>query len=322
MIAGSASAASPQRPKVDTDAMNEAMVSAESDGPSASSSAYAHYLRAMEASFDGDARTAVNELRLSLVTDDSNPFLLTALAEQHVRLSESARAERELSRALALHPGYAPAHRLLGRLLYETRKPGGAQGALRRAIALDPAHPDPYLLLAQMSLERGRPNEAVRQVQALARALPDDALGFKRLGMVFAERGDRRRAETMLRAALGRDPGDGESWTILAQVLEAQGRHSECEEALGRALERDPDNRELLLSAGRAALRIKAKVRARAYFDRLLLLADETEWTVKVALSYLAARDLSGGAEVLDASRARKRGEPRVAFYAGLVHER
>ncbi len=325
-LSTSGAAALPRRQAVDAEAMNEAIASSSEGGPRyPPASAYAHFLLAMDASLKGEPARAVEALRESLASDDGHPFLLAALAEQWIKLQKPLLAERELKRALELSPGYAPAQRLWGRLLYEGRYLAAARTHLLRAVTFDPGHADPYLLLAQIALERGRPEEAVERIEAMGRALPDEPLGFKRLGLALADRGEKERAEKMFRRALERDSGDGETWAALAQLLEAQGRIREADEALRQALRRDPENRELLLGGGRMALALRDRARARIHFDRLLLLSDEAEWTVKVALSYLSARELEESARVLDSARARpsqERKEPRIAFYAGLVHER
>ncbi len=317
-------AAGPQlRPPVDEAAMREAMLSgAVGDEGFASSSSYAHYLRARIAHHDGDHRRAMDELLLAIATDEGNPFLRTSLAEEYARLSDMERAERELKRVIERHPGYQPAQLLMGRVLFETQKFTRAKVHLRRAIKLRPKDPDAYLVLTQLHLELNQPDEAVKRVEELGEALPGEPVGFKRLGMALAERNDFARAERLLRKAIERDPGDFDSWVSLAQLLDTNKRESESEEAYSRALEQDPDNREVLLAAGRLALKLGSSVRARAYFDRLLSLSDDPELAVKVAFSYLATRELSAAAEVLDAARRTRTKEPRISFYAGLVHEK
>jgi tetratricopeptide (TPR) repeat protein len=60
---------------------------------------------------------------------------------------------------------------------------------------------------------------------------------------------------------------------------------------------------------------------AKAYFDQLLSLSKDPEQVVRVSFSYLAAQQLQAAVDVLDQSRATG-DEPRLHFYAGLVHER
>lgn len=320
---GALAAPAPRRPTVDREAMREAMDAAASDEEGFSSSAsYANYLQSRLLHHAGDHKGAVDALRLALATDDGHPLLLTRLAEEYARLGDLEKAERELRRAVERAPAYYPAHVLLGRVLMESGRYTRARMHLRRAVALKPREPEAYLVLAQLNLEAGAPDEAVKVVDALAVALPGEASGYRRLGLTLAERGDALRAERLLGEASRRDPGDVEVLAALAKLYVESGRPAEAEDALARALRRDPDSQEVLLAAGRAALKAGSAVRARAYFDRLLSLSREPETVVRVAFSYLAAREPSAAAEVLEAARKAGAEEPRLAYYAGLVHER
>ncbi len=315
-------AAAPRRPAVDLAAMREAMSSTQEPNEQFSSAAsYAHFMRARLAHHEGDHRVALDELRLALASDDANPFLLTQLAEQYARLTELDRAETTLKKALERNANYQPAQLLMGRVLYEGQKVTRAKAHLQRAIKLRPRDPDAYLVLTQLWLDQNKPDEAVKVVEELALALPGEPVGYRRLGLALAERGDQGRAERLLLKAVDRDPGDVESWVALANLLEVTNRLKKAEEAYAAALERDPENRDVLLSAGRLALRLDAGPLAKAYFDQLLALSKDPEVAVKVAFSYLAMHRLAQAAEVLDATRATY-GEPRLHFYAGLVHER
>lgn len=286
-----------------------------------SAASYAHYLKARLLHHDGDHRGALDELRLALASDDQNPFLMTELAEEHARLGELDRAEVQLNKVLDKYPNHAAAQLLMGRVLFEGQKIVRARAALRSAIKLKPRDPDAYLVLTQLWLDQGKPDEAVKVVDELSAALPGEPIGYKRLGMALAERNDNARAEKLLLKAVERDPGDAEAWITLGQIYEVTGRLQKGEDSYSRALERDPENREVLLAAGRLALRQEAPQRARAYFEQLLSFSKDPELAVKVAFSYLAMRQMGAAVEVLDQARATA-GEPRLHFYAGLVHER
>jgi tetratricopeptide (TPR) repeat protein len=314
---------SERRPKVDTEAMREAMSpQAEATERYASAASYAHFLRARLHHHQGEHRKALDELRLALATDDSNPYLMTELAEQHARLGELDRAEAALRKVIDRRPGYAPAQLLMGRVLYEANRFTRARAHLQRAIRLNPKEPDAYLVLAQLWLDQARPDEAVKVVEEFSAAVPGEPVGYRRLGMALAERGDNARAEKLLRKAVDRDPSDPELWSTLAQLDENAGRLDEAEDAYANALIRDPDSKDVLLSAGRLALRRNGLARAKAYFDRLLSLSKDPEATVKVAFSYLSMRRHKEAADVLDQARLNGTEEPRLHFYAGLVHER
>ncbi len=320
--AGAPLAATPRRPTVDLQAMKEAMSAGdESETPFPSAASYAHFLRARLAHHEGEHRVALDELRLALASDDSSPFLMTELAEQYARMSDLEKAEAQLKRVIDQTPDYAPAQLMMGRVLYESQKTTRARAHLSKAIRLRPTDADAYLVLTQLCLDQGKVDDAVKVVEDLGLAVPGEPIGYRRLGLALAERGDAARAEKLLSRAVDRDPGDVEAWVTLAHIYETTNRWVKASEAYGRALERDPENGEVLLSAGRLALRVDNGVDARAYFDLLLSLSRDPEQVVKVAFSYLAVHQYGAAADVLDSARKNIE-EPRLHFYAGLVHEK
>lgn len=311
-----------RRPAIDVSAMREAIESSRSVDDFASADAYAHFLRSRLYHHAGDHVRAAAELRQALATDDDSAYLRTALAEEYARQGEMIRAQAELRNVLDAHPDDAPACLLLGRVLFEDKQFAKAKLLLRRAIKLRPTEPDAYLVLAQLGLETAAPEEAVKAVDALSAAVPGEAVGDHRLGLALAERGDLARARPLLERAVQKDPADLEAWSALGQLDESIERTDLAEHAYEQALIADPDNTEVLLAEGRLALRRHGPAQARAYFDRLLSISDEPEQVVKVAFSFLAARELSEAVAVLDAARKRDASEPRFSFYAGLLHER
>jgi tetratricopeptide (TPR) repeat protein len=314
------SAGEPPRPPVDVAAMQEAMRSTPDDIVYPSAASYAHFLKARLAHHDGAHRAALDELRLALASDDANPYLMTELAEQYARVPDLDGAERQLKKVVERYPGYAPAQLLMGRVLYEANKATRARAHLTRAIELRPTDPDAYLVLTQVWLDQGRVDDAIRVVDSLGAAVPGEPIGYRRLGLALADRDDRR-AERLLARAVERDPGDVAAWGALAKLREAAGQGLKALEALERALEQEPDNQDVLLAAGRLALRLDRRAEAQAWFAQLLSLGSDPEVAVKVAFSFLSLRQLDAAAEVLDEARARGQ-EPRLHFYAGLVHER
>ena len=121
---------------------------------------------------------ALDELRLALASDDSNPYLMTQLAEQYARGSELDRAELQLKRVIERFPDYPPAQLLMGRVLYEGQKTTRARTHLMRAIKLRPNDPDAYLVLTQLWLDQGRVDDAVKVVEELGIARPRRAGGL------------------------------------------------------------------------------------------------------------------------------------------------
>jgi tetratricopeptide (TPR) repeat protein len=309
------------RPSVDLTAMREAM----GGGPSAtffpSAASTAHFLKACLAHDLGNHERALDELRLAQASDESSAQLRVALAREYAHLGDLRRAEAQLTRVIEARPTDAAAQLLLGQVLLDGQKLTRAKLHLERAIELAPARPEAYLVLSQVLLSQGRADQAIKVIDRLGRALPGEPQGDRTLGLALAERGDARRAEPLLRRALTRDEGDLESWATLARIYEATERPAKALEAWARAARRDPENDEVLLSAGRAALRLGQIDEAAAWFDRLLASSSDPEAAGKVAFSYLAGHQPERAGEVLERFR-HTGGEPRLHFYAGLAHER
>jgi tetratricopeptide (TPR) repeat protein len=307
--------ASPAHPRVDVSAMKEAMEAPSDDYSSAS--AYAHFLRARLLALQGEHGKSVEQLRLALASDPGRAELVLALAEAQARSGAPARAETTVRGLLERRPDHVPALLFLGRLLYETDRPQRAREVLERARKLAPREQEPYLLLAEMSLESGHPDDAVRTVQALA-DLNRDTTGLRRLGMALLDRGEPETARALLERTVQIDPGDAEAQGALGEALEALGRPADAEAAYGRALERDPDSREVLLRAGRLALRSGSEARARAYLDRLASLDIGPEQSLRVALTWLSAGKPAPAIRVLEQARAGS-DDPRLLLALGLV---
>ena len=325
LVAGAAWGVGPEpRPAVDTDAMREAMAASKPDpadegyGPAA---AYSHFLKARLAHHQGDARGAVDSLRLALATDEGNPYLTSALAEQYARIGELAQAERLLRVLVGHQPRYYRAHVLLGRILLEMRKPARAKVHLKKAQGLRPDQAEPALMLAQIALEAGQVDEAMRAVEAQAKAAPQDGFALRRLAAALLERGDTSRAKRLLDKAVDRDPGDVDALLLAAQTAEAAGKLDAALTFYERALARDADQRESLLGAGRLALQRGDFPTARAYFDRLLRIADDPELTMRVAYLFLGADRAEEAISVLDGAKDESQ-SPRLAFVQGLLNER
>jgi len=308
-------AASPH-PQVDVSAMREAL-----EAPTerySSASAYAHFLRARLYGLSGEHQKAVEQLRLALASDPGRPELLLALAEAQARSGETARAESTARSLLERHPDHVPALLFLGRLLFETDRPDRAKEVLARVRKLAPREPEPYLIAAELSLEAGRTDESVRAVQELAEVARDPT-GLKRLAGALLERGEPVTALGLLERAVQIDPGDAEALGMQGQALEAVGKLQAADAAYARSLERDPDSREVLLRAGRLALRTGGESRARAYLDRLASLDDGPEPSLQIALTWLSAGRSAAAVQVLEQAR-KGNSDPRLALALGLVN--
>jgi tetratricopeptide (TPR) repeat protein len=283
---------------------------------------YAHFLAGQLYQNKGDLRSAIEQYRLALATDTRNPHLWVYLAEAHWRAGQGAKAKRELKRLLQQFPKHADGYLSLGRILFEEKALKQAKPYLLKAVELAPKNPDGYVFLAQLQVSEGASQQAMATVESLAAHVPGDWSGYRRVGLSFAEKGDLIRAEVLLERALAMGPQEAELWQILGEIYEANLKLDKAREAYLKALARQPDEPELLLASGKLALRRQATAEAHEYFDRLLSISSTPEILMKVALSYLSVQDYGSASQMLD--RARKQGltDPKLAYYAGLLHEK
>lgn len=119
--------------------------------------------------------------------------LLRARALQ--RAGAFAEAEADLAKVLAAEPGNATAHRAMGLLLEETRRPTEALRYHEEAARLAPGDARAANNLGFALLVRGRVAEAVAILEAALRSHPGDARLRNNLGFAYAAAGDLARAE-------------------------------------------------------------------------------------------------------------------------------
>jgi Flp pilus assembly protein TadD len=181
-------------------------------------------------------------------------------------------AHARLQVAVAAHPGYAEARRLLGGVELALGDAAGAERTLRDAIALDPAWPPSMTMLGELLLNSGRQAEAERWLRRAATGKPTDP----HAAFVLARHcNDRRRFAEALAVAgpicasgqaapelaaqhvaalvgLGRRgeaigfysrlsanaPGNAGAALALAAALQASGRHEEAGRAVRQAAAR------------------------------------------------------------------------------------
>jgi tetratricopeptide (TPR) repeat protein len=333
-LAGTSCAAAGTRPSADRDAIREA-TRPDAPGRTASSGAFAHYLRARRAELDGDFRLAAEELQQALAHDPQSPQLRLALAEVLARMAQLPRAEVEARRALEADPkgsSAAEAHLLLGKLAALQQQRERAVAELRAAIAVQIAgaqgktgdaavlDPEPWRLLGEIQLEAGEEEAASRTFEELAARVPGEGGGFREMGRHFLEKKDLERAERYLRKAVEKDPGDVEAWRKLAQLEEGRRRPDAARKDYEALLRHDPDDGDALLALGRISLRAGDLGAARAWFGQLFLAArDEGGARLGAAFAWLDARRPADALQVAEEGLAATPTDGRLRYAKGLA---
>lgn len=142
---------------------------------------------------------------------------------------------------IALRPGSADSHRLLGVALTRLGQAEEARAALWRAVELSPDSRPAWTALADLEAGLGRWPETIAALEAALALDPGaDDLRF-RLGGALLNAGELARAETAFTAVLEAEPGNAPAHYQLALIALNGGRNEEAVVHLERVLELAPE---------------------------------------------------------------------------------
>jgi eukaryotic-like serine/threonine-protein kinase len=194
---------------------------------------------------------------------------LRALARYRRRGGDLVLAERELSQAIALDPGFARAHALRASVicvtpyyvdLHTADMLPQARAAAERAVALDPSLPEAHLALAHVHAEAFEWQVAEQEIRRAVALGPNNAEIAFRLGFMLLTSGRVREAVAAFERAEALDPFYGMAAAYAGWAKALAGHRDEAVSEVRRALELDPGNEavnniygEVLVLAGHEA---------------------------------------------------------------------
>jgi DNA-binding SARP family transcriptional activator/TolB-like protein len=185
--------------------------------------------------------------RLSAVMTPSLPAL-RAYSEamyQSEHTGDRGAAIALLDDAVALDPGFAAAHRMLGALHSSNADPGRATAALALAIQHRERLPFRERYLTMGSYYRNVTREydkSIAAYRALLDLYPRDVAGLNNLSLVHAQQRSYAQAERLLLRAIAIDSTIPVVYLGLGQVLINQGRFAEAHALLSDVERRFPDH--------------------------------------------------------------------------------
>jgi len=162
-----------------------------------------------------DAETA---LRQRLREDATDVAAIRMLAEVAGRLGRYDDAEKLLSRALQLAPGFGAARANLATVYYKQNRFADAAETLDAVLGDDPDNPAHANLKAAALGRIGGYDEAIALYEELTRRFPDHAKLWMSYGHMLKTVGRQDDSIAAYRRALGADPGLGEIWWSLANL--------------------------------------------------------------------------------------------------------
>ena len=151
---------------------------------------------------------------------------------------------------LALQPGFARAHYLLGLLRRDRGDHAGAIEDFTQAIESAPAFVDPRAALANLLREKGRRDDAIAVCRQGLAAAPQAPSLWRSLGLAEIARGHGRDARTAFDRALSYEPADADTHYNRGVALQVGKKRRAALIAYGRALALDPDSTAAAYNAG------------------------------------------------------------------------
>ena len=142
------------------------------------------------------------------------------LAAGYYQEGKFAIALDELRQAIAIDPGYAEAHMLVGMVYMELGENALAEQNFQRALALDAKNPDVNNNYGWYLCQRGREREAIGYFEAALKdpLYPQKAKPLQNAGVCANKMGDAKLAEDYFRRSFEMDPGGAVSAYNLALI--------------------------------------------------------------------------------------------------------
>ncbi|QCB53384.1 tetratricopeptide repeat protein [Sphingopyxis sp. PAMC25046] len=161
---------------------------------------------------------AEGALRQRLREDATDVAAIRMLAEVAGRIGRYEDAEKLLSRALQLAPGFGAARANLATVYYKQNRFAEAAETLDAVLGDDPENPAHANLRAAALGRIGGYDEALALYEELTRRFPDHAKLWMSYGHMLKTVGRQEDGIAAYRRALASDPGLGEIWWSLANL--------------------------------------------------------------------------------------------------------
>ncbi|MGQ0677709.1 MAG: O-linked N-acetylglucosamine transferase, SPINDLY family protein [Rhodospirillales bacterium] len=187
-----------------------------------------------------------------------------------LRAGELAAALRLVEEVLAGRPQSFDALHLLGLIELRRGRLPEAERAIARAVAIQPGFAPAHLNRARALAALGRAEEAVESYDKALALKPDNAEAqFRRANLL---RGLNRLADALagFERAVALDPGHAAAWNNRGVVLKALGRLDQAVESYDRALAAKPDFAEAAANRGLALADLNRHDRAAGDFELAL----------------------------------------------------
>jgi tetratricopeptide (TPR) repeat protein len=232
--------------------------------------AEAHYRAAMASCEQGRIAEGIELARKSIALDPGKARTHRLLGTAFLHAGRPADALASLEQAVALAPDSAPAHGGRADALSALGQLSEAVEAYDRALALRPDSVEDWCNRGAALFELGRYEEAIGNCDRIIALAPDFAQGHFNRANALARLGRHGEAIAGYDAALAIDPRLADAHNNRANVLDVFGRPEDALLGLERALAVEPGHRGALITRARILNRLGRPAEALASADLAL----------------------------------------------------
>lgn len=260
------------------------------------------FLRARLFAAEGEFQEALKEFRRAVELDPADGHLRREYAEALRDFGILPEAEEQARRAVALVPGSAAAHRVLGQILLAgARDQGGIEAALsplKAANDLQPTEPAGALALGQAYLRLERYEEAAAVLSRVQQNVRGPLLPLL-YGEALEKSGRPEEAEEAYLGILRMDGQNTAASFGLLRVYQATRKFDKALPILAELVKRQPGNLGLRAQYGFSLLRARRLDEAEAAFQEVLKVDPDHRDTLRHYSALLSERLETGRAEEL-----------------------
>jgi cellulose synthase operon protein C len=199
-------------------------------------------MRARLSLADGDARSAVSDLRAAVKDQPGSPEVVGLLAQAHRRAGEPQLAREVLADAVKFKPDNPELRLLLAADMADAKEYPAANAEVDHALEAAPQHLRAYDVKAKLALAQNDVAAAEKVYASLKTRFPKDPAGSMQLGRLYA---DQKKFDAALKeydAASRLAPTAPEPMLSAIGVLIAQRRFDDAQARVDAMMQREPKN--------------------------------------------------------------------------------
>jgi Flp pilus assembly protein TadD len=175
----------------------------------------------------------------------------TSLGAVLLDRGDTAAAEKDFRRAVALVPDYAKGHAYLGLALGKMGRIDEALAELQKAVQLNPTNAGADSNLGTALLAKGRVDEAIDAFRLALKMDPTYEAAHMNLALALKHKGDTAGAMAEYRAVLATSPDNSQAHLKLAELLMQTGDAAGAAQEYDAALRNDPHYQEYRARVGK-----------------------------------------------------------------------